>query len=216
MKILVAAAFAGSIASTALASGPVVPYEPPVMPPMRTAYNWAGAYVAFGVTYGVGGMDSGGIPDIPSASGAGASLIGGYNWQNGNTVYGAEVALDFASRQGSNDCGIGGVNTCTTRMINHASIRGRLGYAMDNTLVFATLGYSTDERHVFRLNPGLVFSDTQRHNGPMIGIGMEHAMSDTWTVRGDLEHYFMGSRTYAGMPIRADINLVRFSFVRRF
>ena len=219
MKKLALAVALTLTGTAVLASGPSIPYDPPVTPPAPiAAYDWSGAYIGLGVTYAQGGMQNtaGGVPVLPSANGVGVGVIGGYNWQRGNTVFGGEVALDFANPEGSNDCGAGAPNVCTTRMMNHASIRGRVGYAMDRTLVFATLGYATDRRSLTHTGAAPLFSVSHRHNGPMIGIGIEHAMSSAWSVRGDLEHYFMGTQTYAVVPARADINLVRISVVRHF
>lgn len=215
-SLAVALAFAGT---AALASGPVVPYDPPVMPPAPiAAYDWSGAYIGLGLTYAQGGMRNtlGGVPVIPSATGAGLGVIAGYNWQNGGMVFGGEVALDFANPEGSNDCGAGAPNVCTTRMMNHASIRGRLGFASDRTLVFATLGYATDMRTISHTGAPPLFSISRRHNGPMLGIGIEQSMSNDWSVRGDYEHYFLSTETYAGFPVDADMDLVRLSVIRHF
>ena len=106
MKTLIAAATAATLGATAaLASGPIAEpiYEPPALLPMPSAYNWTGGYAGVGLTYGRAAMSEGGaLPDFPATSGAGIGLLAGYNWQNGNLVYGGEVALDFARRDGAN------------------------------------------------------------------------------------------------------------------
>jgi len=216
MKLLLATTAAATLAATAaLASGPVAPapYVPPVTVPMPSAHDWTGAYVGFGVTYGRFRMDeAGALPDFPDTDGFGASLLAGYNWQSGNLVYGGEVALDFSRRDGENSCGaVGG--TCISESNHQASIRGRLGYAMDRSMVFMTAGYATDSRKIDEVG---VQGDGARFTGPMLGIGFEHAMNASWNLRGDLEHYFYGDEVIGGNTTSGEGSLVRLSLVRRF
>ncbi|MFN4101928.1 MAG: hypothetical protein ACK4GT_19365, partial [Pararhodobacter sp.] len=108
MRFLLATTAAATVAATAaFASGPVAPapYVAPVTVAMPSAYNWAGGYVGFGVTYGRAIMsEQDGFADVfPDGDGFGASILAGYNWQNGNLVYGGEVALDFSNRSGEQD-----------------------------------------------------------------------------------------------------------------
>ncbi|WP_127104441.1 outer membrane protein [Pararhodobacter zhoushanensis] len=219
MKTFVIAALTSVVGTAALASGPVAPvYEPPVTIAPVASYDWSGAYAGLGVTYGRGDMSTGvATPNYPDVQGAGLSGIAGYNWQNGNMVYGAEIALDVSNRDGTNDCGVGGTLTCTSASDHQASIRGRLGYAMDRSLVFMTAGYGTDSRSVVVDNAGVtVAGDGARFGGAMLGLGYEHALSNDWTVRGDYEHYFYGDETFGATTVDGDLDLVRFSLVRRF
>lgn len=215
MKTLLATATAAAFAATmAQASGPVVaPYQPPVMLPVQSNYDWSGAYAGLGLTYGRMNMDTNGVlPSYPDASGAGVSAIAGYNWQSGSMVYGAEVALDFSNRSGTNDCGVPG-NTCDTSVENQASVRGRVGYAMDTSLMFMTVGYATDARSV----TGTMGNGSARFNGPMLGFGYEQAVGGgDWTMRGDIEHYFYGSETLNGVSTDGTSNMLRLSLIRRF
>lgn len=215
MKTLLATVAAATFAATiAQASGPVVtPYQPPVMVPVQTAFDWSGAYAALGLTYGRMNMDTNGVlPSYPAATGIGVGGIGGYNWQRGNMVYGAEIALDYSRRSGTNDCGIGG-QTCNSYVGGQASIRGRFGYAMDTSLMFMTVGYATDGRSVITT----LGNDTARFTGPMLGFGYEQAVGGgPWSVRGDLEHYFYGSEMLNGVSTNGASNMLRMSLVRHF
>lgn len=215
MKTLIAAATAATLGATAaLASGPIAEpiYEPPALLPMPSAYNWTGGYAGVGLTYGRAAMSEGGaLPDFPATSGAGIGLLAGYNWQNGNLVYGGEVALDFARRDGANDCGTGGV--CESVQNSHYSIRGRVGYAMDRSLAFMTVGYASDRRTVEEVGVG---SSSARFSGPMLGVGFEQAVGNAWTARADYEYYFFGDEVLAGNPTDGNMGLFRLSMVRRF
>lgn len=218
MKTFAIAALTAGFATTALASGPVapIPYVPPVIAPIT--YDWSGAYVGVGLAYTSARSSSSfaGV-SLPTATGASLGVLAGYNWQRGNTVMGVEAALNFSDISGSNTCGLGLPLGCTVRINNFAALRARLGVAMDRTLLFVTAGYATDER-AYTFSPPVI-TDNVRFNGPVIGVGVEHALSNSWTVRGDLEHYFFGSEPTT-IPligtVSASTSLLRFSIVRRF
>ncbi|MCC5971646.1 MAG: porin family protein [Pararhodobacter sp.] len=206
------AALAGSF------TAPVV--EPPVYsPPVSQAYNWTGGYVGVGLTYGRGTHSvGGGAPLVaPNSTGPGLGVLMGYNWQNGGMVVGGEVSGVFSRMNGTNDCGLPPLE-CESRINNFASARLRLGVAMDNTLLFMTAGYATDvQRHTISLGGVEVASQARRYNGPVVGVGVEHGFSREWTVRGDLEHYRLGTENFfGGVPVTARTNLARLSIVRRF
>ncbi|WP_334192707.1 outer membrane protein [Pararhodobacter sp.] len=215
MKTILAAAALGFAATSALASGPVAPppYVPPVTVPTASAYDWSGAYAGLGVTYGRMQFDTNGaIPSYPDADGWGLSGIAGYNWQSGNLVFGGEVVADFSNREGMNDCGAPG-NNCTSAVENQASIRGRVGYAMDRSLMFMTVGYGRDERGA----AGTLGGGSAVYSGPMLGVGYEQALgSGAWTMRGDLEHYFYGDEQINGIATNGDTSILRLSVIRRF
>ncbi|MFN4102151.1 MAG: outer membrane protein, partial [Pararhodobacter sp.] len=121
-----------------------------------------------------------------------------------------EVALDFSNRSGEQDF-FG--DTVSTEVNHQASIRGRVGYAVDRSLFFATAGYGIDNRAV-EVNGTSIGG--ARYHGPMIGIGAETVLSGAWNLRGDLEHYFYGEEEVAGIPTNGDTSLFRMSLVRRF
>ena len=206
-------AFAGSLA-------PVV-VEAPVYTPSAPAmgYNWTGGYVGAGLTYGRGAhrLGGGAAGELPNSTGPGLGALVGYNWQNGNMVVGGELSGVFSRMNGSNDCGVGGGFECESRINNFASVRARLGVAMDNTLLFLTAGYAMDtQRHTVSFGGVELASQARRYTGPVIGVGVEHGFSHEWTVRGDLEHYRLGTENFFGNPVRSTTNLARVSIVRRF
>lgn len=223
MKKFTLAAGAFALSTTAALAGSLAPapVEPQVYAPAPRvmAYNWTGGYAGAGLSYGRGNHTTeAGAPFTPSNStGAGLGAFVGYNWQNGNAVFGGEVLGVFSRMGGTNDCGIGGGFECESRINNFAAIRARLGFAVDNTLLFMTAGYAMDtQRHTASFGGVELDSQARRYNGPVIGIGVEHGFSPEWTVRGDLEHYRLGTRNFFGEPVRSTTNLARISIVRRF
>ncbi len=93
----------------------------------------------------------------------------GYNFQNGNVVIGIEGDISLSG------AGIEGFNNEQDYL---ASVRGRLGYAMDNTLLYATAGVAWTE-----------FTGELSLSGYVVGLGADHKLTDTWSLRGEVLHY---------------------------
>ena len=195
-----------------MAAGPEPVYERVVEPP--AAYDWSGPYLGAGAVYSHSrATDSTDQYDLPSASGPGLGLLGGYNWQRGSLVFGAEAAAVLSTNEEFNDCGLGGGASCEVKIDNFWSVRGRVGAAFGQTLVFGTLGYSADQWAM-----GVPGERTSiRYHGAVFGIGAEHAVADRTSVRADLEHYRYGSKRNAGdSRVRLSTTLVRLSVMQRF
>jgi len=206
------AAFAGSLTQVVV--------EPPVyMPAPAAAHNWTGGYAGLSLMYGRSRHNAGPGFRLPNTTGFGGGALAGYNWQNGDLVFGAEVAGAITRMNAAAPCG-NPAWTCRTNVNNVVSGRLRAGVAMDNTLLFATAGVaSASIRHSTEIG-GLTFAQTRRTNGMMVGIGIEHAFAGGWNLRGDLEHYRFRRQNYAlDVPynnVRSSLSLARISAVMRF
>ncbi|KPQ06611.1 MAG: outer membrane immunogenic protein [Rhodobacteraceae bacterium HLUCCA12] len=207
--------------STAMAGGPVVVEpEPEVHSPAPTTHNWTGGYAGLSLNYG---RSSSATPPgfrLPNASGFGGGALAGYNWQNGNMVFGLEVAANLTRMNGTSNCA-NPAWTCRSRVNNVMSGRVRGGVAMDNTLLFVTAGVaSASIRHSATSPANVTFPDTNRVNGLVVGVGIEHALAGGWNLRGDLEHYRFRRENYAlDVPypnVRTNMNMARISAVLRF
>jgi len=146
---MAAALLAAPAAADGRRFGPVGP--PDYLPPV-----WSGFYVGahlgyasvdaeakasgFGTTVGVRVEDSDAV----------GGLQVGYNWRAGQYVFGVEADIDVISD------------------LNLGSIRGRIGFAPDNLLVYATAG--------------LAFADgeTDSTTGFVIGGGVELDLNSHW------------------------------------
>lgn len=210
-------------AGTAMADSPTpVVMAPVTIAPVTvsSATDWSGVYIGIGASYSEGSYDAGNGLALPDATGALASFIVGRNFQRDNLVYGAEAVLNFGNvgESTGTSCGAG-TTGCTSEIEQYAAIRGRVGYAFEKTLVFATLGIATDKQ-AHRLNGTQTSpSDNQRHYGYTVGIGVEQDLVNSWSLRGDLEYYDFGSETYdllGGTSIDADTTAIRLSLVKRF
>ncbi len=104
------------------------------------------------------------------------SLIGGiqvgYNWQFGNRVFGIEGDASFGDN------------------INYlASLRARLGYAMDSLLIYATAGVAFagfDGSKITLDTPWGPYlfdkTDDERKVGAVVGGGVEYKLAANWSV----------------------------------
>ncbi len=246
-KFLITLSALALSAGVANAGALVTPAEPIVTAPAPVpmaprAFDWTGGYAGLGVTYGRASYrEAGDLFDFdeifddlrgregdpafggffPSGSGWGGGAFVGFNWQNGNMVYGVEGHLSahrmrgdttFAGENGADDLEV------RTDVRSMASLRGRLGFSADRTLFFVTAGPAmANVRH----NAIGVDSESRNVNGFVVGVGAEHALAGGWNIRGDLEHHRFRSRdfTTAGVPfdgVRTRVNLARVSAVFRF
>ncbi len=180
---------------------PTMKSAPPVYTP-PPPYNWTGFYL--GANAGVGFWDSGHVtindpvlgPQSLPINGSTAFVGGGqagYNYQVGQTVFGVEADIQGVSGGSSFNWGryntfFGPGNSGNTGYLGTA--RGRLGYAIDRTLIYATGGFAYGE-----LPDGPFTNNTQ--TGYTVGGGVEYAFINNWTIR--LEGLYVnldnGSRT---------------------
>jgi len=184
MKRSLATVFALCIATSAWASGPVVVNDaPPVAAPLPTAYNWTGGYAGLRIGLPTGqnhwaerGFNASTTPGNWDGSPWGATF--GYDRQTGVWVYG--VALDYtagAINARSTTSGTFGCPAdCDTRVEQGVALRGRVGRAMDRSLVYATLGVASAQATASLIGFGV--RGQGRLTGWTAGVGVEHAVTD--------------------------------------
>ena len=166
------------------------------------------------------GVASGVLP-LSLGSGSTANFIGGgqlgYNWQSNHLVYGVEGDFNFLnSKQNSTSNGLYSYGDFSFSNINKSSseinwlstIKGRLGYAADNFLVYGTAGVAFGDTKVASSSVGFdgsnydTFSNSisQVKAGYTVGGGIEYAIDSHWTVRGEGEYYNLGTTHYSVIP----------------
>ncbi|MBV8474851.1 MAG: porin family protein [Hyphomicrobiales bacterium] len=175
---------------------PTTKAPPPVAPP-PPPYNWTGFYA--GLNAGAGFWDSGHVTILDPVAGletfrvdSNTSFVGGgqagVNWQIGQTVFGLEA--DFQGVAGSSSFNwrrfnpiFGPGGTVTPGYLGTA--RGRLGYALDRTLIYATGGFAY----------GQLFNGPFNNNaqtGYTVGGGVEYAFLSNWTMRVEALYVNLG------------------------
>jgi outer membrane immunogenic protein len=157
-------------ANAALAAD--MPAKAPIAkaPPAAALFNWSGFYFGGQLGWLWGDNDyinvSTGSPAPFDVDGLLAGGHVGFNLQNGSWVYGLEADGNWSNADG-NDGGAGGT-VDTLRLRAEGSVRGRLGFAQNNVLYYATGGWAwANVRHS---RPGVAFTDTL--NGWTAGAGI--------------------------------------------
>ncbi len=175
MKKIAAALATLAFVTPAFAGGPVElapePTVEPVYAPVAPAsLDWSGFYA--GAQFGYADIDSNGSG--LDGNGFLGGVHAGYRWDFGSYVAGAELDYDSA------DIDLGGT-TGTLDDVARLKLIG--GAEFGNSLIYATAGVARASASV----PGAELSD----NGYFLGAGIDYAVSERWTVGGELlQHKF--------------------------
>ena len=145
------------------------------------------------------------VGNDPELSGDSVSITGlaGYNLQYDNIVIGVEGDISLTNLKARNR-----LDEVALKVPYIATARLRMGYALDNTLFFATagLGVLRGEMTLTAFNQ----TDKKTHYGYVIGGGIETAVWDNLNVRLEYLYGDFGKKTYSFTPgdVTADINSV--------
>ncbi|MGC2833872.1 MAG: carbohydrate porin [Methylocella sp.] len=206
-------------AVTAIVSGSAFAADLTAPPP---AFTWTGFYLGANA----GGVLSPGNPafqsqgfgssafDLPANGGAKAGFTGGfqagYNYQIGSLVPGFETDFNylgncrdgtFAAPPAYAPLGIGSYTLSGGCSHYSGTMRGRLGYAFDRALLYATAGIAyggNRDPGAVALNPpapGNYFAAGASHSARtkyVFGAGLEYALSDHWFARAEYLYVNLG------------------------
>jgi outer membrane immunogenic protein len=179
-------------------------YKAPFAAPV---YNWAGPYMGMTVGYGWGdsrhndttaGLSSGNF-DVDGW------LVGGtfgYNWQNGNAVFGLETDISWSNIEGGNAAPLLSAPV-RTELDWLGTIRGRAGFTADASLFYVTGGAAYG-----KVNASMptVDSGSDWRWGWTVGAGVETMLSQNWTAKLEYLYVDLGDKTmYTDTgPVKAD------------
>jgi len=205
--MLAACAFGG-----AAYAGNVEPV--PADPVVVAAYpSWQGFYVggsagfAFGADDRVGHRDPSGVLVTPRAGdldnegftyGAQLGWRGERESRGRSFVYGVELGYD---RIDAGESFANGTYTASTDLNGVLGVRFKSGFTSKsrNTLLYGIVGYVHGDFD-YALN-GTAGGDTIALNtsfdsgGYSLGLGVEHLLSESWSVNAEWEYYDFGSKT---------------------
>jgi outer membrane immunogenic protein len=206
--LISSAALLGGATMTALAAdlpGPPPAYPPPQAPaayvPAPPPFSWTGFYLGGNAGYGWSsgsGTLTTGFPnpvgtDTFSASGNG--FVGGgqagFNYQWSSVVIGLEA--DFQGSTGSGTLtGTGAAPiTATAKDPWFGTVRGRLGYAWDRVLLYATGGGVYGNATASGTSGVTPFSSSATYVTWTAGAGVEAAFWGPWSAK--VEYLYAGS-----------------------
>lgn len=173
-------------------------YAPP--PP----YSWVGPYIGLNLGFQWGEIT--GNPTEPT--GIAGGLQGGYNWQVGQFVYGAEADIQasgaddtFAPWQFSNPW--------------FGTLRARGGVAFNNILLYVTGGFAYGRVEGDRAG----LSESRMMYGYTLGAGMEVGFTPNWSAKIEYLWLDYADRNFSvvtGTENGLETSLLRFGVNYRF
>jgi outer membrane immunogenic protein len=153
-------------------------------PMLAPAPTWAGFYLGAVGGYASEDSNSYGL----ERKGGSVGGTAGYNWQQGNVVFGLETDALWANVSQSaygEEIKIDAMGT----------VRGRLGYATGAALLYVTGGYAWADSKLSAVGYN---SSSQIHNGWTVGAGAEYMIAPQWSVKGEYLYKSFSSADYAG------------------
>ncbi|MBV0911912.1 outer membrane protein [Anianabacter salinae] len=166
MKTLLIAGGSAALISTSAFAGNLdpAPVEPVIVQPAPVAapagVDWSGSYGGVSLGYGTSVTST-----APSGDGIVGGAFVGYNYDFGNFVVGAETEYQQSGITYGGGAG---------RIDNFTRLKAKFGVEADRALFYATGGATLANGTV----NGNSFSDT----GYNVGVGMDYAVTDRWTV----------------------------------
>jgi outer membrane immunogenic protein len=200
--------------------------------PVEMAPSWTGFYVGGHVGYGWARDGSASVsetavapPDffffpVTTTLNAEGAVVGGqigYNWQASNLVFGieADISGSFLKKSASITTfesfapGVAAGTMGITQEIDWlASVRGRIGYAFDRSMIYATGGFAWAKVSTnavfngsfpFSSAANLTSDDTR--TGYVVGGGFEHLLGSNWTIRAEYLDYALDGGDSVSGPI---------------
>lgn len=206
-------------------------YKAPPAPIFTWTGFYAGVNAGYGfgtdsntITTGIGAANISAVADgarpfrvRPDRDGfVGGGQIG-YNWQFAPTwVFGIEADIQYSDIRdtrnvqtvlaavGPNGTAAGTRNNFyTTNMEYFGTVRGRLGYTFDRTMIYGTGGLAygevTNAATFTGVAPGFAtqFVGARKRTdvGYTVGAGIEHAFTPNWSVKAEYLYYDLGDKT---------------------
>jgi outer membrane immunogenic protein len=196
------------LASATVGHAADLDFMPP--PELRPSLPWEGAYAGGLLTGGF--LDSSYTPSDaadPELAGDGimGGFVAGYNWQFNHLVVGIEADASYGKIDAKNS-----IDEVEYKIPWLATARARLGYAMDDTLIYGTAGVGVMEGRMFL--PEFGEKDKKTHLGFVIGGGIEQAFSENLRGRIEYIHGNFENKVYEFTPGTVDLEVDDLHLVR--
>ena len=187
------------------------PYSPAAV---AVPFTWTGFYVGGSaglISQNTTGTDINGLWDSPGDTWGVPGISGlfginvGYNYQlSNNIVLGleADIAWSGLNNTGTSiDCAFSCFSV-SSKLSSLGTVRGRIGYAFDRALVYATGGFAfghvENATAILRGDPAYYnVSTSGTQTGWTVGGGLEYAVTNNWTVRAEALYVDLGTKTTA-------------------
>jgi outer membrane immunogenic protein len=137
----------------------------------------------------------------------------GMNWQSGAFVFGIEGEFDWINGKSDRTLNLNGpsIDGGTTWM---ATIAGRLGYAVDNVLLYAKggAGWVNNTATLYNNAGATIWTGTDTSLGWLIGGGVEVGLTPHWTAKIEYQYLQLedwegrhGATTFGVTPVTSGL-----------
>jgi outer membrane immunogenic protein len=159
----------------------------PIAPPPIPLFSWTGLYIGGEAGYGFGKDSVAGLASTKPSGVVGGGFVG-YNFEPmfGGLVFGAEGSIDGSSEKAT------ATGLYTIKSEVQGSIRGRVGFAVDRALFYATGGAAFAS---FKDNYVTGDSLSTTRVGYTVGGGIQYAFTNEWSVRAEYRYSDFGTFT---------------------
>jgi outer membrane immunogenic protein len=206
-KLLLASLALAALGSAQPALAADMPVKARPLPPAVIPFSWTGFYIGGQVGWAratdEASIENPGVPvaiflpfEVEMEGVIGGGHVG-FLWQYNNIVLGLEGSIDASDLDSSFQVGICPLfcGAATTSIDVQASLRGRLGFAFDRFLVYATGGIAfADITNTYNTTPfgGGFASIGDWRTGWTAGGGLEYAFTNNWSARGEYRYSDFG------------------------
>ena len=169
-----------------------------------TTYNWQVLYLGGNLGYQWGKVTNSAVNPEGFMGGLGL----GYNWQNGQLVYGLETDIQLSGADNT----VSGIKFSNPWF---GTLRGRGGFALNNVLIYGTVGLAYGSLRAESTGGG---TESNTLGGWTAGVGLEMGLAPQWSVKAEYLYVDLASRGYAltGANNGLESNILRFGANYRF
>ena len=176
------------------------------------AFSWTGVYVGVNGGFDWANFTKGGRNAFGSSTGGLFGATVGYNYQiSPNFVAGIEGDADWTNLS-STKVNAFSTNSASKSTLNSLfTVRGRLGYAVDRALIYATGGYAGGnvKSSLRDVTNGITATDSSYRSGYALGAGLEYAFTNNISAKAEYIYTSLGSKSlFAGVDtIKPGLNV---------
>ncbi|WFU10059.1 porin family protein [Rhizobium sp. CB3090] len=157
-----------------------VPQPPVAQEAPPAVNNWSGFYIG-----GAGDWNAGHFNHNGNSYGFGGQAFTGYNWQQGQIVYGVEGDLGYADSDSTR-------NGLTAKNGVNGSVRGRIGYDFNPFMLYGTAGLAIGQNKL----EDATSSESKTAVGYTVGAGAETFLTNNITARLEYRYTDYGKKNF--------------------
>lgn len=161
-------------------------------------FSWTSCYVGVPLTWSTTPLDSESpLSDYSTTpQGVGGGIQAGCDYQMPDSPLVVGIVVDAIASTSSETIAPAPGQELTSSVPFMGTIRGRLGVALDTTLLYATggLAVANVENHLVVVGGALDATDSNTYVGWTIGAGVEHMVTDNLSVFAEYNYADLGSQ----------------------